>query len=169
MGTQAYWIEGPWPGRLAILPRPRGGDWLADELRSWQKLGINAVVSALESSENEELELGREAQLCRDMGLTFVPFSIPDRGVPSSLSATHDFARHWESELASGTNIGVHCRQGIGRSSLLVASMLLTAGIDPAIAFKRIQAARGVPVPDTKEQRDWVERLFKNIPTAPLR
>ena len=36
MHTELYWIPGPWLGRLAIMPRPRGGDWLEDEIRSWR-------------------------------------------------------------------------------------------------------------------------------------
>jgi hypothetical protein len=27
-----YWIEGPWTGRLAISARPRGWDWLQDDV-----------------------------------------------------------------------------------------------------------------------------------------
>jgi hypothetical protein len=30
-----YWINTPWPGRLAIVPRPRGGDWLEEEVGAW--------------------------------------------------------------------------------------------------------------------------------------
>ena len=27
-----YWLDGPWLGRLAIVARPRGDEWLTDEL-----------------------------------------------------------------------------------------------------------------------------------------
>lgn len=30
MRATLYWIDGVWPGRLAIVPRPRGDDWLED-------------------------------------------------------------------------------------------------------------------------------------------
>lgn len=49
-----YWIPGPWKGRLAITPRPRGGDWIEDEMKSWCDQSINVVVSLLEPSENRE-------------------------------------------------------------------------------------------------------------------
>jgi len=29
MLTELHWVDGPWPGRLAVAARPRGGDWLA--------------------------------------------------------------------------------------------------------------------------------------------
>ena len=44
-------VDGPWPGRLAIVPRPRGGDWLEDEVRAWREAGVDIVVSALEADE----------------------------------------------------------------------------------------------------------------------
>jgi hypothetical protein len=68
-------IGGATPGRLAIVPRPRGGDWLADEVARLKAAGVDILVSMLE----------------------------------------------------------------------------------PAEAWVRIAAARGLPVPDTGEQRRWVE------------
>jgi hypothetical protein len=47
MRTELYWVEGPWSGRLAIMPRPRGGDWLEEEIQSWRRSGIDVVVSLL--------------------------------------------------------------------------------------------------------------------------
>jgi hypothetical protein len=38
-----YWIDAPPPGRLAILSRPRAGEWLADQLAGWRAGGIDAV------------------------------------------------------------------------------------------------------------------------------
>lgn len=28
MAARVFWIAGPWPGRLGIVPRPRGREWL---------------------------------------------------------------------------------------------------------------------------------------------
>ena len=54
MRTELYWIEGPWLSRLAIMPRPRGGDWLEDEITSWRHVGIDTIVSALMKEESTE-------------------------------------------------------------------------------------------------------------------
>ncbi len=32
LGTTLYWVRGPWPGKLALAARPRGGEWLDDEI-----------------------------------------------------------------------------------------------------------------------------------------
>jgi hypothetical protein len=38
MTTELFWIPGPWKGKLAIVPRPRGGDWLDDEVGGWNPM-----------------------------------------------------------------------------------------------------------------------------------
>jgi hypothetical protein len=45
---------------LAIMPRPRAGDWLEDEVSSWHGAGIRTVVSLLEAHEVAELGLDSE-------------------------------------------------------------------------------------------------------------
>lgn len=44
MRTELHWVDGPWPGKLAIGSRPRGGDWLADEVADWHRAGIEEVA-----------------------------------------------------------------------------------------------------------------------------
>jgi hypothetical protein len=72
---------------LAIMPRPRAGDWLSDEIDSWRNANIRTVVSLLESQEIAELGLKEEPQLCASCGIEFVSFPIRDRGVPNSYGA----------------------------------------------------------------------------------
>ena len=163
MRTTAYWIAGPWPGRLAIVPRPRGGDWLEEEVRSWQEAGLDVVVSLLTHAENTELELHQEALLCRARGVQFYAYPIPDRGVPVSRKATADLVQKLETTLGAGKSVAVHCRQGIGRSSLITALLLVSAGIDPEAALDQISQARGCAVPDTLEQSNWI-KSFAVIP-----
>ena len=157
--AEVYWVPGPWRGHLGIVPRPRGGDWLADEIRSWRAAGLNVVTSLLTPSEVAEFDLQQEAELARAAGVEFHALPIPDLGVPRSRL---DFARlvsQLEKALRDGKNVAVHCRQGIGRSSLLAASLLVSAGEDPIEAFRRIAEVRGRPVPETTEQRDWVSQM----------
>jgi protein-tyrosine phosphatase len=163
MRTEVYWVPGPWPGRLGVVPRPRGGDWLADEVRSWRASGLDVVTSLLTSDEAAELELQEEEALTLEEGLEFRAFPIPDYGVPRSRADLAEFLIQLEKALASGKNVAVHCRAGIGRSSVVVASMLVSAGVEPEEAFRRIEKARGRPVPDTAEQREWVA---ESVPEA---
>lgn len=161
MRTEMYWIEGPWRGRLAIMPRPRGGDWLEDEIAAWKRAGINVVVSALTEEEITELELAHEKELSENAGITFIAFPIVDRGVPASEKATMELVRRLEHGLERGEKMAIHCRQGVGRAALLAACVATASGVDPGVALERIAAVRGCSVPDTSEQREWVTRFAR--------
>ena len=143
-------------GRLAIMARPRAGDWLEDEITGWKAEEIDTVVSLLERDEVDELGLNLEAALCAREGIEFISFPIADRGVPASARAAERLATSLVSRLRNGKNIAIHCRAGIGRSSVVAACVMVNAGATAPAAFDRISAARGVQVPDTKGQREWV-------------
>src|SRR5262245_7499677 len=153
MRTTLFWIEGPWTGRLAIAPRPRGGDWLEDEVRAWQQSGLDLAVSLLTPEEVTELNLDKEESWCQAYGIKFYTFPIPDMGVPESRKASVVLIRQLDQALTEGKSVVVHCRQGIGRSGLLAACLLIVSGATPEMAFRRISATRGCPVPETMEQR----------------
>ena len=87
MTPDLFWIPGPWPGKLAIVARPRGGDWLEDEARGLRRAGVDLVVSLLETDEAGQLGLASETKVLEATGLRFVAFPIPDRGVPASAPA----------------------------------------------------------------------------------
>ena len=159
MRSSIYWLNLPEAGRLAIMPRPRAGDWLPDEVAGWKAEGIDAVVSLLEQQEIAELELHEEPTCCRAMDIEFVSFPIPDRGVPESMRETERLVRCLSAAVADGKAVAIHCRAGIGRSSLIAACMLVLNGYDADSAFATIAKARGVVVPDTEIQREWVSQF----------
>lgn len=159
MARKVYWIAGPWPGRLAIVARPRGGDWLADEIASWRQAGLDVVVSLLTYNEETELNLQQERRLVAAQRLQFLTFPIVDRGVPSTFWDTREFVEQLHHLLAAGKNVGLHCRQSIGRSGLIAAAVLVHVRVDVETALERIQSARGCVVPETIEQRLWIERF----------
>ena len=161
MNPKLYWIAISSPGRLAISARPRGGDWLEDEIEGWRKQGIDVVVSLLSPSENEELDLKDEASFSKAKGIRFVSFPIEDRGIPPPSAKLERLVTQLGSEIQQGKNVAVHCRQGIGRSSLVAAALLNSAGEDIEQALKTISKARGLEVPETAEQRTWLDQFAK--------
>jgi protein-tyrosine phosphatase len=158
MWTEVYWVAGPWPGKLAVSPRPRGGDWLEDAIAGWRRDGVDQVLSLLTPGEEKDLDLEREAHLAQGQGIKFRSFPIPDRQVPASGPALAQILGVINKDLASGKNVLIHCRQGIGRTGLVAACLLVSQGLDPATAIDRVSSARGLPVPETDEQKHWIDR-----------
>ena len=163
MRPDLYRIDGPWPGRLAILSRPRGNEWLRDEIQGWVASEVGVIVSLLTNDETSDLGLTDESKFAAELGVQFISYSIPDYGVPVSATTFRGLIDHLSDLLSSGKSIGIHCRQGIGRSSLLAACLLSYFNVSVDEAFRQIQAARRTSVPDTAEQRQWVNTFSDRI------
>jgi protein-tyrosine phosphatase len=147
-------------GRLATMARPRGADWLKDQLLSLKQQGVTDVVSMLPLSEENELALTSEAHDCIEIGLKFHRYPIPDRSLPHQ----PDFDLFIDSlvpVLTHGGFIAVHCRAGIGRSSVAAAALLCHLGVTAPDALTLISKARGIEIPDTEEQRAFILGLDK--------
>ncbi len=153
-----YWI-GIENVRLAIMPRPRGGEWFLDDIRFLQRSGVEAIVSALTTSEVEELLLSEEESCCTRRGLKFYCFPIEDRSVPVAPKEFREFIDLLGEELGKGVAMAIHCRAGIGRSSLIAACLLIRQGHSADFALQAIEEARGLTVPDTLEQRLWIKQF----------
>jgi hypothetical protein len=163
MFTELYWVEGPWPGRLAISARPRGGDWLEEEIRVWREAGVDLVVSLLMPDESDDLGLQQEGEVCRKNGLEYLSLPIIDRSVPALDSNTIDLFERIESALEQGKKISVHCRQGIGRAGLVATSLLVARGVTTDVAVERVGSSRHVTVPETPEQRAWIDTFAASL------
>lgn len=146
-----------------MASRPRGGDWLNDELQSWRQSGIDTVVSLLTKPEEQDLDLAEERRLALANGMEFLSFPIEDRQVPTSaseLSATLDDIGR---DLRAGRNVVLHCRQGIGRTGLVAACLLVRDGIDPESAIAQLTKSRGLQIPETLAQRHWIETFAHTL------
>jgi len=157
MPKEIYWLGGPWPGKLAVAPRPRGGDWLKEDIARWRRSGINAVLSLLTPDEEKDLDLRDEAGEVRAQGMEFSSFPIPDRQIPKSEAKWSEVLERVDRDLSTGKNVLVHCRQGIGRSGMVGACLLVRKGMSPGAAIESVSAVRGISVPETAEQRDWID------------
>ena len=161
MAPEIFWIREVTTGRLAIMARPRSGDWLRDEVSGWSRAGLNAVVCLLEAAELRELELQDESALCQTSNIEFIAFPIRDRGVPSSVRQTAQLVERVVALLHTGSSVAIHCRAGIGRSSLIAGCVMLKLGFSPNEVFPLLSRARGVPVPDTPGQVQWLSTFSR--------
>jgi protein-tyrosine phosphatase len=169
MKTELRWINGPWDGKITVVPRPRGGEWLEDEIRDWRSAGVDAVVSLLTDGEVQDLELSDEERFAKSEGMDYFTFPIVDRSVPASRSSVLDLVKDLNGLLSRGKDILIHCRGGLGRAPLIAACLLANVGVHPEMAFRSIGAARGTSVPETAEQRQWVADFAETLtPASPV-
>jgi protein-tyrosine phosphatase len=160
MTKNVYWISAAQPHRVAVVARPRGSDWLEDDLKRLSSEGIGVLVSMLTPDEAAELGLSEEGRFCDQCGLSFFNLPIADRSVPNEfeIGALLDTL---VDQVLIGKGVGFHCRAGIGRSSMMAALVLGRLGWTPDAAFRAISSARGCQVPDTLEQEEWVHSFVR--------
>lgn len=159
MLAEIYWIT----ENLAIMPHPRGNDWLEDEIASFKEFGVDAIISLLEPIESYDLEITKEEYWCKEKGILFLHFSIPDRDIPTYFDEAKIFIKKICELMNEGKKISIHCRQGGGRSSMIAASILILQGFSVETAFELIKEKRGCQVPDTLKQIDWVKNFAEKI------
>jgi len=140
MATQLHWVEGPWPGKLALAAGRRGHD-----------------VSLLTADEEREFDLREEPGAAKRQGMEFISFPIPDQHVRDPEERTAAVVERVNAGLESGRNAVIHCRQGVGRGGLMAACLLVTRGINPNTTVVRLSVARGVTIPETLEQRRSID------------
>jgi protein-tyrosine phosphatase len=141
------------------MARPQGGDWLSDEMVTLRQMGADVLVSLLTHSEAMDLDLASEATAAEAAGIRFTQLSIPDMGVPG-WTEYRELVDTLTLDLQADRHVVVHCRGGIGRSSLVAIGLLVNDGLSVAEACHVMSEARGVEVPETPEQRAWLDAVL---------
>src|SRR5271170_2297431 len=151
------------PRRVAVVPCPEGGRNLGAVLRALREQGIESLVSLLSEDEVQVLRLEEEARLCREIGIGFRWFPVIDHSIPESMEEFRAVVEELQRDLRAGKGVGAHCFAGIGRSCMLMAGLLCAEGLSVDEAFARLSAARGLPVPDTWLQSQWVGHFAESL------
>jgi protein-tyrosine phosphatase len=149
-----YWIRGFAEGHLAIMPAPQVEN-LERATMYWKDEGVDVVVSLLERAE----ALGfveAERALCEEIGLEFFWFPIKDGSVPPSRVAFDALVVKLSQAIRMSKSVAIHCRAGIGRSSILATAVMNHFQVDAVVALDMVAEARKVEVPQTEEQRQWI-------------
>jgi protein-tyrosine phosphatase len=83
------------------------------------------------------------------------------------MAQTIEFLQAIEKELHAGRSMGIHCRQSVGRSSMIALALLMSGGYSLGAALEAVRIARGLPVPETGGQLAWLEEFaFRHLPHA---
>ena len=132
----------------------------AYELKALQ---IDTVVSLLSPNDILDLGLTHQESSYNALGINFIHFPIGDFDVPknedSFIALSHELCK----QIAEGEIIAIHCRAGIGRSSLLAAAVLIQSGFNPDDVFEHISEHRETAVPDKRSQSEWLLSLTPRL------
>ncbi|MCB1020501.1 MAG: ATP-binding cassette domain-containing protein [Bryobacterales bacterium] len=118
-------------GQLGGLPRPGIMQDLETDLDSLRRLGITTLVTLEESVTVEPVAV-------RQAGLEPIHFPIDDMRTPSLEDAVK-FCRQIEERISRGESIALHCRAGMGRTGLMLASQLIWRGLEPLQALETVR------------------------------
>jgi len=160
MQAPAYLIAYGLPGQLWIMPHPPT-ETLPDAVASYAARGIDTVVSMLPTDDVVQLGLGDEAALCTAQDIEFLNHPIVDFGLPDAdtfPALTDSLA----TRIRAGRRVAVHCRAGVGRSGMATACTLIRLGWDRDKAVRAVSEARGVSIPDTVAQAEYIAAFEQN-------
>lgn len=155
MSLQIYWID----QQLGISPMPAGNELLPAETELLRQLQVDMLVSLLPWEESVMLGLEKQEELCTGQGIKLVRFAITDFSVPADMQEASAAVDKVNEALSAGKKVVVHCRGGIGRSSLFAAAVMIRKGQTWDKAFEAIRQCRGCKVPETEQQEAWVKKF----------
>ena len=156
-----YWITQINKSQIGFGPCP-SEEQLEQELLSYQTEGIKLVVSLLEEMEIDSCGCTNEDKICIAKNIEYLIFPIRDMSIPS-LKSLINFIELLYAKTYLADKIYIHCRHGIGRSSLVVASLLVRSGMELKGALLLMEQKRGLKVPETLSQKKLLSAYSNSI------
>ncbi len=126
-------------GRPSYPDEPPAADAVDAGVQAWRAAGVRLVVSLIEDWEVPRRAPGLFDTLARH-GLESWRFPIVDFGVPADPAAFRALLARLQARLGAGEGILVHCNAGLGRTAVVLASVLKLRGLaaDPVSELRRI-------------------------------
>jgi protein-tyrosine phosphatase len=135
-------------GRPSYPDEPPRADAVEAGVRAWRESGVGFVLSLIEDWEVPRRAPGLFEALARErIGLRRYP--IPDFGVPRETPEFGQLLRDIGEQLAAGDGVLVHCNAGLGRTAVVLASILKAHGlaVDPVTELRRIYRSSAMEEP----------------------
>jgi atypical dual specificity phosphatase len=131
------------PGELAGMARPDG---TPDDVKALTSHGVGGLVNLTPWQ--------WPAGLLQEGGLDYLHLAIPDFAPPEP-GQVDAFVEFCDRHIQEGRAVAAHCLAGRGRTGTMAACYLVSRGMPPAQAVRRIRALRPGSI-ETWEQEQAV-------------
>lgn len=119
-------------------------DRIENDLQSIRNWGAAVIVTLLDLRELAMLGVADLPDKVHSMNMNWLHLPIRSMELPDET-----FEEEWKSAgpqllqlLSEGQRLLIHCKEGIGRSGVVAARLLIEAGVAPATALKLVKKAR---------------------------
>ena len=110
------------------------GEYTENDVFTIQKLGVKCVIDMRSESLFDQ-------SLFESIGINY--FNIPvDNYFAPELDQIDNAIEYINSNISVDNNILIHCKEGVGRSSLIIIAYLVTTGLDLFESMKLVQSNR---------------------------
>lgn len=135
-------------GRPSYPDEPPQAAAVEAGVRAWKEAGVSYVLSLIEDWEVPRRAPGLFETLARE-GIDLQRYPIVDFGVPREEPGFLRVLRDIERRLDAGEGILVHCNAGLGRTAVVLASILKAHGLvlDPVTELRRIYRSTAMQEP----------------------
>jgi ADP-ribosylglycohydrolase len=173
----SYWVI---PGRFLAGEHPGSASraLAMDRLKRFLAAGVSCFIDLTDPDEAPAYEAYLPFATPEGRRIAYLREPIPDHDVPAGRDTMTRILRMIEDALAAGHIVYLHCRAGVGRSSMVVGCWLADrrqGQVDPLATLQTLwrQSARSrvwPDVPETDEQVEYV-RAWRSAPpvTEPRR
>jgi protein-tyrosine phosphatase len=172
------WLEGPLRGAaagrlgLTILPGKHGPSSrypgrvyrrdLAADIRALAEQGVARLVLLVEDRELQRWGEPAIVERATAFGVHVLRHPMPDGGTPSSLGEMDRILGEIDEGRTTG-NVAVACMGGVGRSGLVAACALASAGMPPDEAIAQTRRVRHPEAVETAVQAAFVEAYAVHV------
>ena len=132
------------PGQLAGCAKPGGWGDPRSDLAGLARQGIGSLVSLTEEA--------LDAEALRDIGFRVLHLPVPDFH-PPTLVQIREFVAFVDACLADGVAVAVHCGAGIGRTGTMLACYLVSRGMTPDAAVRKLRRERPGSIETPEQER----------------
>jgi protein-tyrosine phosphatase len=135
-------------GRPSYPDEPPKAEAVEAGVRAWRESGVGLVLSLIEDWELPRRAPGLFEALARER-IALRRYPIADFGVPREVPSFSHLLSEIGERLAAGDGVLVHCNAGLGRTAVVLASILKAHGLaaDPVTELRRIYRAKAMEEP----------------------